>query len=474
MGPVAPAAPRIILDPGVRRSDGGRALVGGSPLRVLRLSERGATTLDALLAGPGTPLSPAVQKLLGRLLATGIVHPVPSTAQLQLADVAVVIPHRDHPDALAALLDQLPIDQFADVTVVDDASPRRLILDHPAVRVIPRSVSGGPGVARQQGWPTSSADILLFVDADVDVSNADWRALLAHFDDPNVAAVAPRVGSARGATVLEVYEAERSPLDLGPTPANVRPRTRVSYVPTATLMVRRAALENVGGFDRGLRVGEDVDLIWRLAAAGHTVRYEPSVEVFHQPRTSWPALARQRYAYGSSAALLAKRHPEAITPFEASPYSAAAWALAVVGGRWGTAAGLATAAASTVALAPKLKGRVPDPWSEAVRLAGKGNMYVGLLSAEATRRAWMPLALVGSVASHRLRRATLAAAVVPPLWEWLRDRPRLDPVRWVAARNLDDAAYCAGVWKGMAAKRSLAAIRPRFPGLGQLLPRRDS
>ena len=45
--------------------------------------------------------------------------------------------------------------------------------------------------------------------------------------------------------------------------------TKVSYVPTAALLVRRAALDSVtpgGGavFDPALRYGEDVDLVWRL------------------------------------------------------------------------------------------------------------------------------------------------------------------------------------------------------------------
>ena len=80
----------------------------------------------------------------------------------------------------------------------------------------------------------------------------------------------------------------------------MRPGSRVSYVPTAALLVRRSALDSVaiddaaipapghlagpgplssrGVFDPALRYGEDVDLIWRLHDAGWRVRYEPSVQ----------------------------------------------------------------------------------------------------------------------------------------------------------------------------------------------------
>ena len=43
------------------------------------------------------------------------------------------------------------------------------------------------------------------------------------------------------------------------------------------------ALETLAsGFDADLRVGEDVDLVWRLVDAGWSVRYQPSVTVFHR------------------------------------------------------------------------------------------------------------------------------------------------------------------------------------------------
>ena len=49
-GPMS-EAPRFELDAAVRRRDGGRLLVGGTPPRLLRLSEAGAAALDAILAG---------------------------------------------------------------------------------------------------------------------------------------------------------------------------------------------------------------------------------------------------------------------------------------------------------------------------------------------------------------------------------------------------------------------------------------
>jgi mycofactocin system glycosyltransferase len=228
--------------------------------------------------------------------------------------------------------------------------------------------------------------------------------------------------------------------------------------------VRRSAFEAVGGFDEALRVGEDVDLVWRLVAAGGTVRYQPAIEVAHGSRGTAVAWLRQRHQYGTSAAALAARHPGAVAPLTVSAWTTGAWALLGLGF---PAAGLAVAAGSSAALVPKLSG-LAHPWREAARLAGLGHLYGGRAIADALRRPWWPLALAAALVSRRARRAVLAAATLPLLVEWWQDRPAgLDPARWVAVRLADDVAYGAGVWAGCVRARSSAALAPdlsEWPG----------
>ena len=74
-----PAAWHLQPDPGLRRTgEGGRVLIGGSPLRVLRLSEAGAKVLDGWAAGNAVGSSPARQKLARRLVDGGLAHPRPA------------------------------------------------------------------------------------------------------------------------------------------------------------------------------------------------------------------------------------------------------------------------------------------------------------------------------------------------------------------------------------------------------------
>ncbi|HEU5081819.1 MAG TPA: mycofactocin biosynthesis glycosyltransferase MftF [Acidimicrobiales bacterium] len=471
----------LALDPSTRRSADGRSLLGGSPLRLLRFSEAGARAVDRVLQGGEIPASGPDAVVARRLLDAGIAHPRPTGAPD--VHLCVVVPVRDHTAELADLLDHLgDLPAGAAVVVVDDGST-----DPAAVRavaggratVLRHEQALGPGPARDAGWRAVDGDVVAFLDADVVPAPGWLEPLLAHLRDPAVGLVAPRVRSRPGRSLLARYERHRSPLDLGGREARVVPRGRVSYVPTAALVVRREVLDALGGFDASMRVGEDVDLVWRAIEAGWTVRYEPAAEVVHRPRRSWAALLRQRAAYGSAAAPLDRRHPGAVAPVELNAWSLAAWALVALGGPVGAIAGVGVAAGTSLALAPKLRGRMDRPTRTAVALAGGGTLHAGTWLGRSVWRAWLPVALAGSVASRRVRRATLAAAVVPALVD-RRAATRsgepvdVDPVRWTLAHAADDAAYCAGIWRGAIRCRSARALLPRLSGIPGLTGRAES
>jgi mycofactocin system glycosyltransferase len=301
-----------------------------------------------------------------------------------------------------------------------------------------------------------------FVDADVtssvdDTSGCWLDTLLVHFDDEAVVAAAPRVRSRVGTgSRRERYERRHSPLDLGPTPARVSPRTRVAYVPSAALLVRTDALDAVGGFDADLRYGEDVDLVFRLAEAGGTVRYEPAACVEHRPRASWPAWWRQRVAYGSAAAPLARRHSGQVPPLAVSWWSLASWALVAAGH---PALGVAVATGSGALLPRRLRGVVAEPVVEGARLAAQGHAMAGRWIAQALRRTWWPAAVAAALVGRRARRALLAAAVLGPLLDW-DPEIGVDRVRYVALRVADDVAYGSGVWLGCWRQRTTAPLWP--------------
>jgi mycofactocin glycosyltransferase len=441
---------RYVLDVSARCLDGGRALLAGSPLSLFRLSPKGAEVLGALVEGE--PLPSGSGQLTERLLDAGAIHPHPDSGPYRLDDVTVVIPVKDRS------VDQLVADlgPMKNVIVVDDASATPVVMRD--VTVLRRATNGGPAAARNLGLAAVTTPLVAFLDADCRPEPGWLEPLLRHFADDRVAAVAPRVASPAGprAGLLARYESVRSPLDLGAVEGRVRAGTRISYVPAAALVVRADVLLASGGFDEDMRCGEDVDLVWRLDESGLRVRYEPAGVVRHEPRSTLRSWLAQRAFYGGAAADLAMRHPGAAPPLAVSGWSAAVWALAAAGAPF---AALATAGGTALALSGKL-ANLDDPVSEAARLTATGHLFAGRMLASAITRAWWPVVLALAIVSKRARRVLVAAAVVPSLIDWVRQRPPLDPVRYVALRILDDAAYGVGLWRGAIDRRTVEPLLP--------------
>lgn len=451
---------RFSLDSSYRRPNDGRVVIAGSPLRLFTLSEAGTRVVAAIEQGDDPPQPH--QRLTDRLVDAGALHPrLPP-----LADDPAGRSSGHDPTSLTIVIpahDQLPRFRPSScrTIVIDDASSPPVSVEHTEtastlteVRRLP--VNLGPGAARNAGLALVQTEFVAFVDTDVDVDEPALIRLLAHFDDPRVALVAPRIRPADTQGALAAFECRHSPLDRGAEPGRVAPTTRVSFVPAAVIVCRTEAVRDLGGFDPSLRFGEDVDLVWRLVAAGHRCRYEPSVVARHQVRPTLGGWLRQRMAYGSSAAPLAQRHPRALAPFRMSGWSAAGWASAAAGF---PVAGVAIGAGTAVALARKLR---TIPVAESLRLAGMGNLYAGRLVASAITRAWWPVAFALALISRRARGVVALAVLVPAVIDWHHERPNLDPARYLALRVLDDAAYGAGLWRGAWRHRSAAALMPSF------------
>ena len=441
---------RVVRDPSWR-DVGGDTVLAGSPLRLLRLTDRGRDVVQRAETGIVAPV-PVEERFLDRLIAAGAVHPVDGEGPYTSAEVTVVMPvHGTWP--------RLP--EAPRIVVVDDASePPLVVPSGVAAELVRLDRNVGPGAARSAGLATVDTALVAFVDADVELPAGWLDELLGHFADPQVAAVAPRIASAGGPSVLEQYESAHSPLDLGGVPALVSPGARVSYVPTAVLVARVDALRAVGGFDHDLRYGEDVDLIWRLAGAGWRVRYEPRVVAHHTPRGSWTAWWNQRVGYGSSAASLASRHGDAVAPVRCNGWSLAVWALALTGRRSLGAAALGLAVGTGIVL----RRRLPQlPSREAWRLVARGHLLAGLQLARATRRVWWPIALLTLLLGRRARLAVVAAVVAPMLAsrdDTRREAGVVETARRAAIGLADDLAYGTGVWKGVIARRDGRALLP--------------
>ena len=465
-GPTQTAVPLGMVVEVERRArvlDDGAVLLGGAPPRMLHLS--GAAR--ARLVGRRLTVTDATSAALARrLIDAGIAHPVaePADAVPPPSAVTVVIPVKDRTDGVARLLTALAAEPATRrVVVVDDGSAEpdavREVAERAGADVLRHPRSRGPAAARNAGLAAATTPLVAFLDSDV-LPEPGWLPpLLARLADPAVGLVAPRIVALPPVTGwLGRYEAVRSSLDLGPDPALVVPRSRVAYVPSAALLVRRAAVG--AGFDADMHVAEDVDLVLRLHAAGWRLRYEPAARVAHDHRTTLRAWWLRKAFYGTGAAPLALRHPGAVPPMVLSP-TAAAMSVLLLLGRPVAALGVGAVAAER--LSRKLT-RLRRPRTTAARLIGLAAVGAAAQTADAVTRHYWPMAAVAALASRRARRTVAAVAVGSALVDWYRAGPGRPPLpAFLLARRLDDLAYGAGLWWGAATHRTLQPLRPMGP-----------
>ncbi|WP_186290544.1 mycofactocin biosynthesis glycosyltransferase MftF [Gordonia zhaorongruii] len=437
-----------------------RHLVGGSPLRVMKMSDPalGMTSDDGRIAvhDAGTQL------LARRLLDSGIAHPRPMSGPAA-GEVTIVVPVHDNQAGVDRLLGALD-PGGASVVVVDDAS-RDPITVPDGVTLIRFEENRGPAAARNAGVAASESEFVAFLDSDT-VPVGDWLTmLLGHFADPTVALVAPRIVGLTDSTDVSVaaeYANRFSSLDMGPREALVAPGSPLAYVPSAAMVVRRSGFL---GFDESLRVAEDVDLCWRTHGQGWRIRYDPIATVGHEHRDSLKAMLNRRRFYGTGAAELASRHGALAAPV----VSSAPLAVAVISLLTRSRVGAALAALIAVYVfrrTNRLVGTVPRGRVIAAQSTARAFGFGLLQAGAAVLRHYWPLSVIAFAVSGRFRRWFAAVAVAEALAMWVRNQmldpeaPVMSPLHYALFRRLDDLAYGTGLWQGVVSRRDVGALRP--------------
>lgn len=468
-GPGLPDGFAVVLRADTEQVDDGRVLLGGSPLTALRLTDRAR---DLVAGGRLTVTDSGAATLARRLLQANLAHPdLDNLRPAESGELTVVIPVRDRADQLDRTLAGLaPLH----CVVVDDASQEPDAIAQVAGRhgasLITLTENLGPAGARNAGLATVTTRLVALVDSDIVVSATDLLALTRHFTDSTVVLVGPRiVGRTRVAgrrpRWFQRYDELASSLDLGPTPATVRPFGQVAWLSSACLVARSAALgPDIGsGFDEHLRVGEDVDLVWRLVDAGHGIRYDPEITAEHDTRGTIRGWLGRKYLYGTSSAPLAARHAGYVAPAVLAPVSAACAAIMLTRTRWSGPAALVALAFGT----HQLRKAIPDGsgrTTTSAQVALRGLGWSLRQESALLLRHWWPVTLAG-LFSRQVRRAVLTALAVDTILAWRQTRPRTpsDAVIVAVARRLDDLAYGTGVWAGAIQARSFACLIPRKP-----------
>jgi N-acetylglucosaminyl-diphospho-decaprenol L-rhamnosyltransferase len=218
---------------------------------------------------------------------------------------AVVVNYNAGEALRACVASVLAEEPGPELVVVDNASTdgsvEALLRAFPAVRVVRSGGNLGYARAANLGSAATAAPVVAVLNPDTVLAPGVGLAVVARFAaEPDLGAAGPRLNNQDGTVypsarqIPSILDAvghgllffvwrdnpfTRRYRETGADPA--RPRD-VDWVSGAAVWLRRAALDDVGGWDeRYFMYVEDVDLCWRLRRAGWRVAYEPAGTVEH-------------------------------------------------------------------------------------------------------------------------------------------------------------------------------------------------
>lgn len=198
------------------------------------------------------------------------------------------------------------INQFI---IVDDFSTDNTVelikKDFPWVSVTTKAAQSGPSDSRNIGINKSTAEYILFLDSDVEVTKNFLMHLLKSIQQKeNVAICGGKLllpdgtidSAGGGLTKIGVG------FDIGHKKSNnlFNQGRDVLYVPSAAMLVKRKLIKELGSFDETYFYGhEDTDLCWRVNIAGFRVYYEPRAVAYHHKNQTINKMRKEVAYYGT-------------------------------------------------------------------------------------------------------------------------------------------------------------------------------
>ena len=234
--------------------------------------------------------------------------------------VSVIIPVFNDPRIETCILSVLTQDYPKDlyeVIVVDNNSDDATaeIIQRFNVKYVEEDRKGSY-FARNKGIEIATGDVAAFIDADC-IADPHWlRELIKGFNDLNVGGIGGRILKSKPQTWVQVHSEDLAEQQLAP---QYLPFHDAPYIVTANAAYRMSLLRSLKGFDARFQSGGDVDLSWRVHAAGFTIITDPDAIVYHAARETVKSYFKQFFTYAAWHVFLFKKYSQH-TNFFANTY----------------------------------------------------------------------------------------------------------------------------------------------------------
>ncbi|MDQ2659046.1 MAG: glycosyltransferase [Verrucomicrobiota bacterium] len=201
-----------------------------------------------------------------------------------------------------------------EILLIDDGSPDEAECAHvlavlpPRTRVLRQPKNGGKAAALNAGLSETHSEVVVCLDADTIVRTDLWHEMLAHFaNSPGVGGVTGKIWAAAQKSLPQLMQSLDYLAVIGLV-KNAEDRWGgLMTVSGAWVAFRRAALEAIGGWNEQT-AAEDIDLSWRMQAAGWRIVYERRWIACVEMVPTWSALWRQRRRWSRGLGRAVREH----------------------------------------------------------------------------------------------------------------------------------------------------------------------
>jgi GT2 family glycosyltransferase len=247
--------------------------------------------------------------------------------------VSVIVPVYNGAHTIGACLQSLLALHYPpdarEILVVDNGSTdhTRAVLGSfgDAIRLFSEPTRG-PAAARNRALREASGGIVAFTDADC-VVHPDWLSQLVRpLQDTGVGAVGGAIRALPPSSAIDgfcerIYDHDEAINTFSPP-----------YVISMNWASPRALLQQLGGFDTGFRRCEDVDLSYRMHAAGYRFVFSPTAVVYHRHERTLYDLFEKGFLHGFYSVPVIRKHRALLNP-QRGRVTGAALKLALAGVR---------------------------------------------------------------------------------------------------------------------------------------------
>ncbi len=228
--------------------------------------------------------------------------------------VTVIIPAFNVASTLETCVSSIgPLETGAvEIIIVDDASSDSTptiadaLGERYAATVVHHVINTGVVYSRNDGLKLATGEHVLFLDADDQLCDGALDALLSAFNGPDVVGAAGR---------FRAIDEVGNSIDIGTWASEqLRPvlrragrmvhsahgltgealLTRLVSPPPGGVLLRRSAVEAVGGFDPRVKRSEDLDLLVRLSGLGPILMVDATVLLYRRQSSQRSASTRRR------------------------------------------------------------------------------------------------------------------------------------------------------------------------------------